>query len=245
MVDPTVLSNIISFLNEFLGISSFDDSSNNGLQVGIEKPIKKVGFAVDATMETFREAVDSNCDLLVVHHGISWANNLARIEGVSYERIKFLTQNNLALAAYHLPLDAHESVGNNMQLANLLELSNVQKRELAFTGELAKPLSIQELKEKLNKLLDTQCNAYAYGKTAIKDLYLLSGSGSFFVEDAATISDCIITGDEKYGCESIAKELKMNIIFAGHYETETLGVKALMPLLKEKFNIEVEFIQKA
>lgn len=235
-----ILSELIKKLNELLKIQDFEDPSNNGLQVGREKQIKKVGLAVDATIETFQKAKQKNCDLLITHHGISWNDNLSTITGSNYERIKFLVENDLALAAYHLPLDAHDEYGNNIKLANLLSLNKVTSKSLLVSGEILQ-VSFKELQEKLNTLLNTKCTGYNYGTSQIRKVSIVTGSGSSFLEDSTKHSDCLITGDERYGTKSLAKELSANIIFAGHYQTETLGVKALIPLLTS-FEIECIFI---
>jgi len=232
------LSEIIKFLNELLHIDTFEDRSNNGLQVGGEKEVLKVGFAVDACLDTFKTAKENNCDLLITHHGISWGDNLRHVTGNNYQRIKYLVENNLALASYHLPLDAHMKYGNNIKLAELLKLRKVEPFDVGVKGVLRQDMTAQELANFLNQKLNTKCEIIPHGKQLINTLTIISGSGSSRLSSCNT--DCLLIGDLRYGADILAKEIGMNVIAAGHYETETLGLMAIMKLLK----VQTVFIDK-
>ena len=112
------LSDIVKKLNEKLKLSSFTgDISNNGLQVEGKGEVKKIIFAVDASLELFEIAKERKADFIFVHHGISWGSEPRRITGSVAKRLKVLLENNISLYAAHLPLDAHEELGNNANLA--------------------------------------------------------------------------------------------------------------------------------
>jgi dinuclear metal center YbgI/SA1388 family protein len=240
-----MIKEIAEFLNQELDIYSFKDSSNNGLQVENEGEINKIGFAVDVSLETFQKASSAGCQMLIVHHGLIW-EGIKYIKGNNYQRIKCLINNNLALYAVHLPLDANNKYGNNAKLAEILGLENLKAfgymdgQAIGFIGEVN--TTLEQIKQKMR---DNGMNdfTFAYGKSEIKKVAIVAGAfsaGAF--QASAANADVYVTGEKKYGYQDLAKEAKMNIICGDHYATEVWGVKALMPLLKEKFNVEVEFI---
>ncbi len=240
----TTAKEIVEFLDEQLESRSIEDASNNGLQVGNpNKNIEKIGFAVDATLDTFKKAKEKGCDMLITHHGISWGDSLKHITGNNFDRISFLTQNDLALVAYHLPLDLSMKYGNNAVLAQHLDLRKVKPFSYGITGELKKELTIKQLGLLLNKVCNTNCKIFAHGKEIIRSLAIISGSGSKMTEQASHVADAFITGDLAYGMQHVAKEVKTNLVLAGHYETETFGLRALSPLLKKKFPVDTLFIE--
>ncbi|MBU0460516.1 MAG: Nif3-like dinuclear metal center hexameric protein [Nanoarchaeota archaeon] len=236
---------INNFLNEELNINDIEDTSSNGLQIENNGEIKKIGFAVDACLETFQKAVQLGCQMLIVHHGMIW-EGLKYIKGDTYRKIKYLIENNLAVYASHLPLDRHEKYGNNAELARILELKTIKpfgyhnNRTIGFMGETETTLTkIKETLEK-NNMKTTTLN---FGPEQIKKVALVSGGGSKELYQAIAVgADLYITGESLHFTYHTAKENKINVIFGGHYQTEVWGVQALIPLLKEKFNVETEFI---
>ena len=238
---------IAEFLNKELRIYDVEDSSCNGLQVANQGEINKIGFAVDACLDSFKKSSEAGCQLLITHHGIIW-EGIKSIRGNTYNQIKFLIENNLSLYGAHLPLDKHEKYGNNIQLANLLNLVNVKEfgyhhgSPIGFMGELEKETRLEEIKKILtnNNMKDLTLN---FGKENVKSIAIVSGGGCGELTQAINAKvDLYLTGEPLHYTYHLAKENKINVVFGGHYETETWGVKALMPLLKEKFNVEVEFI---
>lgn len=237
---------ISKYLNELLNINCIEDSSCNGLQVENSVEIKKIGFAVDAFSETFQKAVQANCQMLITHHGLIWYG-LKTISGNNYQKIKYLMDNNLSLYSAHLPLDLHPEYGNNIQLAKLLGLQNIinfgygkHNKPIGFAGETDTTLEkIQQLLKK-NKM---KTLTLAFGKEKIKKVAIISGGAAYELSEAVDWkADLYITGEPVHHAYIMAREGKINVIFGGHYETEVFGLKALMPLLKEKFKVEVEFI---
>ncbi|MBA3064011.1 Nif3-like dinuclear metal center hexameric protein [Candidatus Woesearchaeota archaeon] len=240
-----LLKEIVEFLDGELGVKDVEDSSNNGLQVSGNKEIKKIAFAVDACMEVFEKAKDFN--MIIVHHGISWDDSLKHLTGINYSRVKFLVDNNISLYAAHLPLDKHPKHGNNAELCRIFGLKhihgfgNYHEQIIGFAGE--KEISLKEFVKEINKKLNIKCKVFDFGNEKIKNIGVVSGGGSSALNEAIEKSlDCFVTGEIPHHSYQLAKEGKINLIAAGHYSTETLGVKALMNILKEKFKVEVKFI---
>lgn len=239
---------IAEFLDKELDINGIEDNSSNGLQVENAGEIKKIGFAVDACMETFQQAVETGCQMLIVHHGLFWNKGKFYLVGAGYNKMKFLLENNLAVYAAHLPLDLHSEYGNNAQLAKLLSLQRTEpfgehhEKAIGVKGELRTVVSIKEIKKNLekNKL---QTLTLPFGKDKIKTIAIISGGAAGEVEEAIQKkADLYLTGEPMHHVYHLAKESNINVIFGGHYETEVWGVKALMPVLKAQFKVKVEFI---
>lgn len=241
----TTAKEIAEFLNEELKINEFEDDANNGLQMENCGEIKKVGFAVDASLETFQKAQELGCQMLVTHHGMTY-RGLTHITNHHYQRFKYLIENNLAVYCAHLPLDAHSVYGNNVKIANLLGLKNVKgfgehhNKPIGFQGEFSGTL------ENVKKLLEEngmKTRSLDFGTKEIKTIAIVSGGAADNTFEAIQKDvDLYITGESAQWLHHLAKENKINVIFGGHYETEVFGVKALMQLIKEKYNLEVEFI---
>jgi dinuclear metal center YbgI/SA1388 family protein len=242
----TKLNTIVRFLDKELSIRKIKDSSKNGLQVRGNSEVKKIAFGVDACMELFEKAKKAGCDLVVVHHGLLWKGKKAN--DILRKRMGFLKKNKISLYAAHLPLDLHQKYGNNIELCRILKLKNVRKFgkyhgiNIGYAGDTEKPISLTDLSRKISIELGTKCNYMKFGKNFIRRIGIVSGGGADAIPEAAKKTDCLLTGEYKHSSYHTAKELGINVLAAGHYKSETLGVKALMPLLKQKFNIGTIFI---
>jgi len=242
------LHGIVGFLDEYLRINEFPDKSRNGLQVEGKGEVERIAFAVDACMETFERALKGNADMLIVHHGIIWGG-IEYVRGLVQRRLRFLLNDELNLYAAHIPLDAHPEVGNNAQLLKLLELD---PREpfgeyngvyIGFTGEFEEPKPVSLIAQKLAEGLDTNVRSFEFGGEEVKSIAVMSGLGSSSIYEAVEKGiDLFITGEFLHQDFHVAKEGGVNVIAAGHYATETLGVRALMEIVKGKFDVEVFFI---
>ncbi|MBU1204965.1 MAG: Nif3-like dinuclear metal center hexameric protein [Nanoarchaeota archaeon] len=241
----TKLKEVVDFLDNELCISEIEDKSNNGLQVSGVKDVNKIAFAVDACLEVFEKAKDF--DMIIVHHGISWDDSLKYLTGINYSRVKFLVDNNISLYAAHLPLDRHKVYGNNAQFCRIFGFSNIREfgdyngQVIGFSAE--KEISLKDFVNEINKKLNTKCKVFDFGKNKIKKIGVVSGGGSSILNEAIEKElDCFVTGEVQHQSYQLAKEGNINLIAAGHYATETLGVKALMKLIKGKFDVDVKFI---
>jgi len=240
---------IVNFLDEYLNVLAFPDKSRNGLQVEGKEEVEKIAFAVDACMDTFIKARAFGADMLIVHHGLIWGG-IEYVRGLVQKRLKFLLENELNLYAAHLPLDLHPEVGNNAQLLKLLELEprepfgSYNGLNIGYISEFDEPKPLPLVAQILVEKLKTDyVKAYEFGVEEIRRVGVVSGRGGFAISEAIEKGvNLFITGEFLHDDYHTAKEGRLSVIAAGHYASETLGVKALMPILREKFGVKTVFI---
>ena len=249
MMKKASAANIAGFLNRTLQVRKIRDSSANGLQVRSDSTgiIKKVGFAVDACLSTFEKAKKLKVGFLVVHHGIKWRKQKNR--DLAKQRTAYLIRNRMALYAAHLPLDLHRIYGNNMQLSRMLDVQHLRKFgryhgiKIGYAGTFKQSVTINAIKEILNRKLRTKCRVFPFGRERIRSIGIISGGGgSLLLEACREKLDCFLVGEIDLTVHNTAKELGMNLIVAGHYATETVGVRSLMPLIRDTFGVETVFV---
>ena len=235
------------YLDNLLDIKEIKDSSNamNGLQVQNTGDIKKVGLAVDLCMATIEKAVAAECNMMFVHHGMLWGG-VKPIRGNFYDKVSTMIRENLGLYSAHLPLDMHPVLGNNKVLADQLELNELEPfgeyegQKIGFKGRL-KTLSAEELGEKLEGKLGSPVKVIGSGE--VQTLGIVSGGAADILSQAAVAGlDAYLTGEGSNHHYHVAIENKCVLILAGHYATETGGVKAVGKHLAEQFGIKTEFI---
>ena len=248
---------LINYINEYLQIWEFNDSSKNWLQVDSTKDeIKKIWYAVDATTYIFKKAKEENIDLILAHHWLFWWFEQVLV-WVPFKRTKFLLENNIALAWYHLPLDAHPEVGNNIWLlkafVNTFNLEDYTKEEIIeykgktiwFGIKFEKEISLKEIQEKYLKQANLIDETYAFWKEKIKSVAFCSGWAGSEVKQVYDLwYDLYITGEAVHHEKTFAKELAQSVIYAGHYETEKFWPKLLAEHLQEKFGLEIVFLDE-
>jgi len=246
-----LLKDFTSTMTDMLDIRRFDgaDVSMNGLQVGdLNAEVRKVAFAVDASLATIREAIDWKADVLFVHHGLFWGRPIA-ITGRHFDRVGTMIRNNLALFACHLPLDAHPVLGNNAQMASRLGLQETEPFSffrgvhVGVKGRFSSPLTAQEI----IGLLGVRENATNYsvncGDRTFRTVGIDSGDGAGDVYDAMSEGlDLMITGESRYTTVNDCLEAGMSMLCLGHYETETFGVKAVMETVVRDLGLQACFI---
>ena len=247
----TTVKEISSFIDDLLNISEFDrDPSNNGLQILASENVTKVGFAVDASLASFTHASEDGCDMLIVHHGISWGGGFKRVvDDMNGRRISYLFNKKLSLYGVHLPLDAHPVYGHNACISEMLNLQNVQEfgqyvgYNIGFSGELPEAMTIEKLVELLNDKLETNCRFYgADAGKVVKTVGVVSGGAADDINEADSHNlDVYITGEMNHYHVHSADELVPALITAGHYKTEVPGIKALMQVVSDNFDVECEF----
>lgn len=239
---------LIDYLNDYLRIDGIGDYKDayNGLQVEGAREVTKIAIAVDACKYTIQAAVDLSAQMLLVHHGLFWGIK-APITGNYYQRLALLIKNDLALYSCHLPLDAHLEVGNNHVLIRRLGLEaagNFAEFEGVPLGVVSETsLALSVLLERVRETLEIDPFVIAKGPSIVKRLGVITGGGSSFIAEAASRGiDTLLTGEGPHHSYFDAEEYGMNVIYAGHYATETVGVKALGAHLTERFGIDCLFI---
>jgi len=242
------LRKLVSFLDAALKQSEFPkDESANGLQVEGRKTVHAVGMAVDACASTFQKAAEKKIDFLIVHHGLVWGG-IRSIQGVMKQRIKALLDADISLYACHLPLDWHPEYGNNAQLLRALRIKKMGEfgeyhgKRIGYWGRLTKELSLNDFSNRIDRTLRTKTSTISFNKK-VKNVGVVSGGGWSAIYDAEKLGiDTLLVGEPSHSAYTLAEEMKVNLVFAGHYATETLGVKAIGAMLKKKFGLKTEFI---
>lgn len=244
---------LISYLNRYLDVSAFQEGAINGLQVAGKKKIKKVALAVDGVLETFEQAAAWGADLLIVHHGIYWGFQYA-LRGPDYKRIKCLMDNNVALYAVHLPLDAHGEVGHNVTLLKQLgadpeslePFGNYKNgQHIGWKGRIAETRR-EDLDNRLAELLGGPVKSIGFGPEKVRLVSCVTGAGAdFSLVREAKISGVHyhISGEADHPIYHFCKENGVNVALGGHYRTEVWGLHALREHLAEVHpDLEYHFI---
>jgi dinuclear metal center YbgI/SA1388 family protein len=222
------------------------DGALNGLQVENSGSVTKIAAAVDASPATVKLAIAAKADLIIVHHGLFWSSRQPWT-GKNYELVRLLTENNLAVYSSHLPLDAHPELGNNAQLCAALGLKNLKP----FFTSHGQPIGLQtrqkisrrELTEKLERATGVKPNLIPGGKEICERIGVVTGGAGGELKIAAAAGvDTFITGEGPHWTFALAEELGLNVLYGGHYATETFGVKALSAELAKKFKLPWEFL---
>lgn len=243
------LSELENILTDRLEIRNYSsDRSLNGVQVGdLDKTIRKIALLVDVSIEGIAMAKKIGADMIFCHHGLFWGSPLA-IKGPHYKRVKALIDSNIALFACHLPLDAHMELGNNIGLAKKLRMKEVtpfskyKGVHIGVKGEVETPLTVDEVKK---LLLGENEPAYIIpgGTKEIRKIGIVSGGSPFSVYDAINDNlDLFITGDRSHEVYHTCLEAGINMISAGHYATETLGVQQVGEWITKELDIPTQFI---
>ncbi|MGM5487413.1 MAG: Nif3-like dinuclear metal center hexameric protein [Nanobdellota archaeon] len=233
------------FLNAYLSIKQIPDFSRNGLQVHGARQVTKIAVCVDACMDSFERARHAGCDCVIAHHGIFWKGVRDHM-GTRAHRIAYLEKHGMTLYGIHLPLDMHGVVGNNAVLAQELGIEDLQPfgeyhgMQIGLKGRLL--ADMPTLVKRVTQVTTSPVVLH-FGSNRIRQVAVVSGGGSSTLKDAyAEGVDCLITGEAPHHVYHEAKECRINLILAGHYETEVFGVIALAKLIKDKFNIPYQFI---
>jgi len=248
------LRDIVAFLDETLEVGRFRDYGPNGLQVEVGQEVAKVVSGVSANLALFAKAAERDADLVVVHHGLIWGGGLARITGPVARRLHFLFERGISLAAYHLPLDKHEQLGNNAGLADAIGLlpertafGDVRGHALGLAGGWAEPLSRSDALAKISAGVIGGAEptfVFPFGPETVRRVGLCTGAASDLLEDAASAScDLFITGELAERAAELARELQITLVAVGHHATEVFGPQRLAAALAEQFpGLDAEFV---
>ena len=218
------LTRITEWIDKVLDVKAFSDVSNNGVQIArTGDDVKKVAFGVDASVAFIEATAAAGAQLAVVHHGISWGGGIARIADGVYNVVAAAMRHNVALYGVHLPLDANHAYGNNYELARYLGLKNL-KPAFVYHGETI-------------GVTGTLPNGKKVGVCS-------GGAGCHAVDAKALGCDLFITGEADWGETIAAENVGMPMVCAGHYQTETFGVKAVAKAMARQLKVSTVFIPR-
>lgn len=246
----TTLSEILTELNRLLEPARFDDYCPNGLQVPGPATVTTVATGVSAHVELFELAAAECAELLIVHHGIFWGPSPGPVDALLKRRLQTLFDADIALAAYHLPLDAHPQIGNNALLARALGAEQIEPFALHHgepIGSLARlpgdGVPASELFARVREQTSREPLVFDAGPALVRTLAIVTGAGADYLADAAAAgADALLTGEPAERVMAQARETGLHFIAAGHYATETFGVKRLGEHLAERFALRHVFL---
>lgn len=216
------LKKIVNWLDETLNVKSFDDASNNGVQIArTGDEVRKIAFAVDASRRSVVAAGEAGAQLLVVHHGISWGGGIKRITGSEFAVVQAAIDRNIALYAVHLPLDAHPKLGHNALIAKALKLRHV-KPAFNYHGNVI-------------GCIGTAPDGRKVGVCS-------GGAGEFAPEAKELGCDVLVTGEANWAETVAAENVGMKMELWGHYESEIFGIKALKEEAEKELKVEAVLV---
>src|SRR4051812_3070308 len=239
------LFDLIGHLDDLLEPGVFDDYGPNGLQVPGREFVQTVVTGVSAGLELFEKAAAEGADLVLVHHGLFWKGPPLPLDRPAKRRLKLLFDHDMSLAAYHLPLDAHPEHGNNALLARGLGADVAGSFATigvtaTFPGD---GIGADELASRVGDLVAREPLAILAGPPQVRSIAIVSGGGQGYLPEAiAAGHDAFLTGESSERNFNEAREAGIHFIAAGHYATETLGIRRLGDLLAEQFGIRHVFI---
>jgi dinuclear metal center YbgI/SA1388 family protein len=244
MIEP---SRLVQYCDRLLASDTFEDYAPNGLQVEGEGPITRLVSGVTASAALIDAAGVAGADAILVHHGWFWRNEAPVLVGVKGRRIRQLMKVGASLIAYHLPLDAHLTLGNNATLARRLGWCDAEPAEgfkgLLWTGRLTEPLAAERLATRISERLGRAATQVLAGERLISRLAWCTGGGQHWIEQAAAMGvDAYISGEISEQTTHLAREHGVHYIAAGHHATERYGVAALGEHLAERFGLDYRHI---
>jgi dinuclear metal center YbgI/SA1388 family protein len=251
---PTPTADILSELNRILEPERFDDYCMNGLQVPGPAQVRTIATGVSAHAELFELAVHEQADLLLVHHGLFWSPGVKQLDTTLKRRLQILFDADIALAAYHLPLDAHPELGNNALLARALGAEQLTPFALhhgqpigciaELTGDgVPAGVAADELFARVKAVTAREPLVFDAGPPRVRRLAIITGAGADYITDAAAAgADALLTGELAERSMAQAREAGVHLISGGHYATETFGVRRLGEHLAERFQLRHVFL---
>jgi dinuclear metal center YbgI/SA1388 family protein len=252
MTPSARITSIVAALDELLEPAAFEDLGPNGLQVPPppgKGEASHVVTGVTAQKELFERAEELGAELVVVHHGLFWSFHPTGLTPILAERLRPLFRSGIALAAYHLPLDAHPEVGNNAILANRLgcdrhePYSEHRGRAIGRLGTFDGGVPADELFARVNEVCDREPTVLGAGPDRVRRIGIVSGSAASSLGEAIDLGlDAFLTGEPRENVMADAREAGIHFIAAGHYATETFGVRRLGDWLAARFGVEHHWI---
>jgi dinuclear metal center YbgI/SA1388 family protein len=244
----TLLSEISAFIDALLDIQNVPDWPNalNGLQLANLGEVASIGAAVDAGEPALRKAAEAGVDLLIVHHGLFWSG-LQPLTGPAFRKFSLAIHRGIAVYSAHLPLDIHPTLGNNIRLAEAIGITSPEPfffEKGNFLGlKAAVSMPVADLAARVEKAVAGPVKVIRGGPAEVASVGIVTGgAGGEIARAAAEGVDTFITGEAPHWAAVAAEELGVNLLLAGHYATETFGVKALAARVADKFGLPWQFI---
>ncbi len=241
-------NDLVDYLDAELRIHEISDYGPQGLQVeAANHDVQRLALAVDSAPPVIEAAAQWGADMLLVHHGLLW-RSVERIAGPLGQRVRALMKQDMHLYAAHLALDAHPQWGNNAQLARLLDVTVQQwwcaptGTPLAVLGDAAPGMDLPSFVARIEAQLSATARVLAHGPRLVSRVAILSGFGADQAGEAQRLgADTLLTGETSHANFYAAADHGINIIYAGHYATETVGVRALGHHLAQQFGLRTQF----
>ncbi len=236
------------YTGQLLEVPRFRDSCPNGLQIEGRRRIEKIVTGVTASLDFLKAAVRGKADAVLVHHGYFWRGEDPRLLGTRKARIALLLAHDINLFAYHLPLDAHPELGNNAQLARILDFQLdawFGEQNVAAHGRLSRPLSLAALQRQVANRLGHPPLVIGKPSAKIRRIAWCSGAAPDWLAQAADLGvDAYLTGEASEPAAHLARETGVALIAAGHHATERFGIGALGEHLAQRFGLEHRFVDR-
>jgi dinuclear metal center YbgI/SA1388 family protein len=239
---------LVAYLDRYLRIAEIPDASPNGLQVQGAERVARIAYAVDVSVQAIRAAKKERADLLVVHHGLWWGRHV-QVTGTMHARVAALIRADMSLYTAHLPLDCHPKVGNNAELARLLGLreestfGDYKGVRIGVIAAAPRAVRLAAFSAAVEKALGEPARVVAGGPKSVRRVAIVSGGGAGFAEEAARLGcDTLLTGESSHAAVHTAREAGINLVFGGHYATETVGLLALQLHVAKQFGLAGVFV---
>jgi dinuclear metal center YbgI/SA1388 family protein len=240
---------VIDYLAGFLAVHDIKDDCPNGLQVEGRPVVKRIVTSVSGSEELFKKAAMLKADMVIVHHGIFWDGQSMVMRGSLKKRVHALLSGDITLLGYHLPLDRHPGIGNNVLAAKGLGLSNVKPfcsyhgKDIGFCGRFRKPLSPKDFFSRVNRFFSVKALNFPFGPRTVKTAGVVSGGAPRQVIEAVKKRlDAYVTGEITESVVQVCREEGIHFVAAGHYATERPGIRALGEHLAKRFRVNVKYV---
>ncbi len=240
------LQELVAYCDDLLQAVDFSDYCPNGLQVEAGDQARRIVSCVTASQAAIDMAVELHADLLLVHHGYFWKGEPAPLIGMKGRRIATLLKNSISLLAYHLPLDAHQELGNNARLARVLGFHEpcAQPDGLLWQGRLSAATTLDGLADHVSARLGREVLRISAGGRLIERVAWCTGGAQSYMERAAALGvDAFVSGEVSEQTYHQARELGVHYLAAGHHATERYGVQALGEHLAERFGLSHQYVE--
>lgn len=240
---------LVAYLDDYLQVKTIEDRANNGLQVEGADEVTRLAFAVDAGLAAFEDAREAGAQMLIVHHGLFWDAPIM-VTGIHRRRLRMLFGADLSLYASHLPLDFHKEVGNNVTLARWLDLKDAGPfgDYKGFPAGVAGELPVAQSLDQFAALVETALGepvvkVWPFGPSTVHRVAIVSGGAGFLLDQAAEAGvDVYLTGEMSHNVYHQAQEFALNVVYGGHYATETAGLQALADHLAVHLGLDTAFL---